>query len=171
MSPRAAWRLEVFGFTEVYDYVGGKQDWMAAGLPFEGTRADLPTAGTVARADVPTCRLDERLGDVRDRVDEAGWDLCVAVNEHRVVLGLLKQQQLDGDRDALIDDAMRSPSTFRPHVGIVEMADVMTEHDMSTATVTTSDGVLVGVLRREDATRAALEVHRRHEHGDDDDEP
>ena len=32
MSPRAAWRLEAFGYVEVYDYVAGKSDWMAAGL-------------------------------------------------------------------------------------------------------------------------------------------
>ena len=32
MSPRAALRLERFGF-EVYDYAAGKVDWLAAGLP------------------------------------------------------------------------------------------------------------------------------------------
>src|SRR6266511_4403171 len=37
MSPRAAWRLESMGFAEVYDYVAGKADWGAAGLPLEGT--------------------------------------------------------------------------------------------------------------------------------------
>ena len=36
MSPRAACRLESLGFGEVYDYVAGKLDWMAAGLPTEG---------------------------------------------------------------------------------------------------------------------------------------
>jgi hypothetical protein len=34
MSPRAAWRLERFGF-EVYDYAAGKADWTAPGLPTE----------------------------------------------------------------------------------------------------------------------------------------
>jgi rhodanese-related sulfurtransferase len=38
MSPRAAWRLESIGFTEVHDYVAGKADWGSAGLPLEGTR-------------------------------------------------------------------------------------------------------------------------------------
>src|SRR5438309_12115020 len=33
MSPRAAWRLESVGFSEVSDYVAGKNDWMSAGLP------------------------------------------------------------------------------------------------------------------------------------------
>ncbi|MDP9404293.1 MAG: rhodanese-like domain-containing protein [Actinomycetota bacterium] len=39
MSPRAAWRLEHLGFAQVYDYVAGKVDWMAAGLPT--VRADI----------------------------------------------------------------------------------------------------------------------------------
>jgi rhodanese-related sulfurtransferase len=37
MSPRAAWRLEAAGFGPVYDYAAGKADWLAAGLPFQGT--------------------------------------------------------------------------------------------------------------------------------------
>src|SRR2546425_461639 len=36
MSPRAAWRLERLGYGPVHDYVGGKVDWLAAGLPSEG---------------------------------------------------------------------------------------------------------------------------------------
>ena len=36
MSPRAACRLEAFGFRPVYDYVTGKADWLASGLPTEG---------------------------------------------------------------------------------------------------------------------------------------
>jgi 3-mercaptopyruvate sulfurtransferase SseA len=31
MSPRAAWRLKTLGFERVYDYVGGKADWLAHG--------------------------------------------------------------------------------------------------------------------------------------------
>ena len=37
MSPRAAWRLKAAGFGPVYDYAAGKADWLAAGLPFQGT--------------------------------------------------------------------------------------------------------------------------------------
>jgi rhodanese-related sulfurtransferase len=32
LSPRAAWRLESLGFKEVYDYAGGKADWLANGF-------------------------------------------------------------------------------------------------------------------------------------------
>ena len=49
MSPRAAWRLETLGFEKVFDYVDGRADWLAAGLPTEGTGSSLPKAGDVAR--------------------------------------------------------------------------------------------------------------------------
>jgi rhodanese-related sulfurtransferase len=94
LSPRAAWRLESLGFAEVYDYVDGELDWLAAGLPTEGRNADVPRAGDVARRDVPTCRLEEPIGQVRERVRAAGWDACVVVNDQRVVLGLLRAGEL-----------------------------------------------------------------------------
>ena len=34
-SPAAAKKLNEMGFTNVYDYEGGKQDWKDAGLPME----------------------------------------------------------------------------------------------------------------------------------------
>ena len=94
MSARAAWRLESLGFGQVYDYAAGKSDWMAAGLPTEGTAVGRSTAATVARREVPTCRLEESLRDVRERVRAAGWDACVVINEKRIVLGLLRADQL-----------------------------------------------------------------------------
>ncbi|HKW69096.1 MAG TPA: CBS domain-containing protein [Candidatus Dormibacteraeota bacterium] len=158
MSPRAAWRLESLGFSDVYDYVDGKLDWMAAGLRTEGKNAARPRAGDVARQDVPTARLDERLGDVRQRVRALGWDAVVVMNPERVVLGLLRSKELDKDPDLRIEQAMRpGPSTFRPYVLIKDMAEKMTEHQVKNSPITTSDGRLVGLLLREDAVRVAGE--------------
>jgi Mg/Co/Ni transporter MgtE len=56
-----------------------------------------------------------------------------------------------------------SPSTFRPHVSIEEMAHFMTDHVLPTSPVTTSDGRLIGVLRREDAVEAAQGQHTHDE--------
>ena len=42
--------------------------WLAAGLPTEGRNANQPRAGDVARRDVPTCRLEESIGQVQERV-------------------------------------------------------------------------------------------------------
>src|SRR5438876_2826032 len=166
MSPRAAWRLESFGFVEVYDYVAGKQDWLAAGLPSEGLLARIPRAGDVARKDVPTCSLGDQLGDVRERAKKAGWEVCVVVNEERIVFGLMRAKELAGDPDQTAEQAMRpGPSTFRPHVPIEEMARYMVEHDVPSSPITTSEGRLVGVLLREDAEREAHRLHQAmHEH-------
>jgi Mg/Co/Ni transporter MgtE len=141
--------------------VDGILDWLAAGLPTEGGNAKLPRAGDVARPDVPTCRLGESIGQVRERVRAAGWDACVVVNDQRVVLGLLRAGELQGGQDELIEQMMRpGPSTFRPHVLIEELAHFMVHHDLPSSPVTTSDGRLVGLLRREDAARVALEQTR-----------
>jgi CBS domain-containing protein len=147
------------GFSHVYDYADGKLDWMAAGLPTEGTNADRPRAGDVARTEVPTCRLEERLGEVRERVRAAGWDACVVVNDSRVVFGLLRSEELGGDPALHVEEAMRpGPSTFRPYVSIEEVARFLSEHDIRNSPITTSDGRLVGLLRRVDAERITGEL-------------
>jgi predicted transcriptional regulator len=135
----------------VYDYRAGIQDWMGAGLPTEGSNAQRPRLVDVVRTDVPTCALDERLGDVRDRVVAAGWDACVVVSRDRVVLGLLRARELDADPDLLAERAMRpGPSTYRPFVSVAQMRDIMADRHLDSSPVTTSDGKLVGLVRKQD---------------------
>ncbi|GAC1472897.1 MAG: hypothetical protein PVS3B2_02900 [Candidatus Dormibacteraceae bacterium] len=156
MAPRAAARLESLGFDRVYEYKAGKLDWLAAGLPTEGTNSDCPRAGDASRKDVVVSGLRDRLGDVRDRAKGAGSDLAVVIDDDRVVLGLLRSKQLEMDPNLTAEHAMRpGPSTFRPYVAIKEMADYMVEHDLVSAPITTSDGKLVGVLIRSEAVRLA----------------
>jgi Mg/Co/Ni transporter MgtE len=96
--------------------------------------------------------LTERLGVVQERVRAAKWNACVVIDENHVVLGLLRSSELGGMADLLIDQVMRpGPSTFRPFVSVEEMAAFMMEHDLESSPITTSDGRLVGLLRREDA--------------------
>src|SRR5258707_7659419 len=115
MSPRAAWRLENLGFTEVYDYAAGKADWLAWGLPRGGRVAQVPTVGEVARRDVPTCGLADRVADAKARAQAAGFDACVVVNAQRVVLGLLRGRELDADPAATAQQVMQAgPTTYRP---------------------------------------------------------
>jgi len=135
----------------VYDYRVGKQDWMGAGLPTEGTNTERPRLADVVRRDVPTCSLGERLGDVRNRVTAAGWDACVVVSQDRVVLGLLRARELQADADLLVERAMRpGPSTYRPFVSVAEMRRTMIDRNLESSPVTTSDGKLVGLVRRQD---------------------
>jgi CBS domain-containing protein len=151
MSPRAAWRLETLGFAQVFDYADGKLDWMAAGLPTEGTNAAKPRAGDLARQDAPACHLTERLSEVKNRVHDLGWDAVTVVNAERIVLGLLRSKELDSEGDPLIEQVMRpGPSTFRPFASITELARFFDEHQVDCSPITTSDGRLVGLLLRKD---------------------
>jgi CBS domain-containing protein len=135
----------------VYDFRTGKQDWMGAGLPTEGTNVQHPRLVDVVRRDVPTCSLGERLGDIRDRVAAAGWDACVVVSQGRVVLGLLRAKELEADPELLVERVMRpGPSTYRPFVSVAEMRRTMLERNMTSSPVTTSDGKLVGLVRQQD---------------------
>lgn len=152
------------GFTEVYDYADGKLDWLAAGLPTEGSNSEQPRAGDVARKDAPTCRPDEPIGEVRERVRAAGWDACVVVNGAGIIMGLLREKELGTGGDEPVEQVMRpAPSTFRPYVPIQEMAHFMVDHDLPTSPITSSEGRLIGVLRREDAVRVAHAHHAEHE--------
>ena len=135
----------------MYDYRTGKQDWLGAGLPTEGTDTQRPRLVDVVRRDVPTCSLGERLGDVRDRVIAAGWDACVVISQERVVLGLLRAKELQADPELLVERAMRpGPSTYRPFVSVAEMRRTMIERNLESSPVTTSDGKLVGLVRQQD---------------------
>ena len=155
MSVRAAWRLETLGFEQVFRYGPGKEDWMAAGLPIEGSKASIPRVGSVARRDIPTCRLDERLGGVSARVLATGWDQCVVVNEGNIVLGRLRRPALEVDADAIVETVMEpGPVTYRPHVVAEDAARTLAERHVQSVLVTTGDGELIGVFRPEGASSA-----------------
>jgi CBS domain len=159
MAPRAAARLESLGFDGVHEYKAGKLDWLAAGLPTEGENSRCPRAGDASRKDATVCGLKDRLGDVRDRARQSGLAVAVVVDGEQIVLGLLRSKELDMDPNLAVEQAMRpGPSTFRPYVAIKEMADHMVEHSLDSAPITTSDGKLVGVLLKSDATRMAADA-------------
>jgi predicted transcriptional regulator len=154
MSPRAAWRLESLGFTDVYEYSAGKSDWGAVGLPLEGKATKSVRVKDIARVDVPTCSLGDTVGSAR--LSAKDWDTCIVVNEERIVFGRLFKEQLEGDPNARVSDVMRpGTSTFRPNVNAAEMLDYMDRRHHETSLVTTSDGRLVGLVLREDVERAA----------------
>lgn len=152
MSRRAASRLESLGFTQVLAYPGAKTDWMAFGLPIEGEHADAPTAGKVARLDVPICRLLDTLDDITQRVRATDWSSCIVVNDAGVVLGRIDDSVLNGDATKRAQDVMEEgPTTVRPSAELPDLVKRMREQHVESIVVTNSDGVLLGVLRRDDA--------------------
>ena len=158
MSPRAAWRLESLGFTQVYEYAAGIADWLAFGLPSDGRDVETPRAGQIARRDVPTCSLHERIGEIRDRVAAAGWDECLVVNEQRVVLGRLRDPALKGDPQTSAEEVMEpGPTTTRPDEPLTKLVPRLRDKHVERIIVTTPDGRLVGVAERVTAERARAE--------------
>jgi CBS domain-containing protein len=139
----------------VYDYAAGKADWGSFGLPLEGRRPSGTRVGAHAHTDVPTCGPDDRMTAVRERVRAAGWGTCVVTNEHGVVLGRLGRTALGGDDDVSVAEAMTpGPTTVRPSLELDAAVERMRAQNLNTLPVTRSDGVLIGVLRREDAEHA-----------------
>src|SRR5690242_1456991 len=115
------------GFARVYDYEGGKMDWLAFGLPVEGSAAGEPTIGSVARRDVPTCQAHELLADLGGRMSE-GWVWCAVVDADGVLLGRLRRRHLAESPQATAAEVMEpGPSTYRPSVPASEMVDLMTK--------------------------------------------
>jgi Mg/Co/Ni transporter MgtE len=155
MSPRAAWRLETLGFTRVCDYVAGKADWGSDGLPIEGRRPSSSRVGAYLQVDVPTCKLGDSLRDVCERVHNSDWDICFVVNEQRIVLGLLGRAALARDDETTVEAAMTAgPSTVRPSLELDQAVERMHAQKLTGLPVTRPNGVLLGLLRRDDAERA-----------------
>src|SRR5437899_475528 len=93
MSPRAACRLATLGY-DAYDYAAGKADWMAHGLPVEGTAAAQPTALSLLRDDVAVCALEDRAGDVERRIDHSPYGFALVLSPDRVLLGRVRRSRL-----------------------------------------------------------------------------
>jgi CBS domain-containing protein len=160
MSTRAAWRLEGAGLGPVYDYVAGKTDWLAAGLPYEGS-AQL--VGSYLREHPPTVSVGGTFAEARAAREAAGFGPVVVVNAAGVVLGVLRSEDLDradaGDEKDTVDRSMHfGVSTVRPSEEVAQLAHRMQHAGTSRVVVTRSDGVLVGVFVSDD-----VHVHRHTE--------
>ncbi|MBV7700984.1 CBS domain-containing protein [Streptomyces sp. TRM70350] len=160
MSPRVAARLEQLGFRQVYDYVPGKADALAAGWPLEGRSAKALSAGTVARSDVPTSRADEPVDEVLARMRDAGQAVCVVVDDDHVVTGLLRRPEAEVGTHATVEQVMRPGSvTVRAHEPLGPLVRRMAKARVHTVVVTDPEGRLLGLLERTSGERALQEGH------------
>ncbi len=151
MSNRAAWRLESLGFTRAYRYTAGKRDWFAFGFAMEGELSHIPKAIDGMRRDVPTCRLQDRIGDVYRRCQEAGWKVCIVVNAANIVLGRVRRDAWQADPETPVEQVMENgPTTFRPDNFLEPLIQRMQEKKVGSVILTNSDGVLLGLLVRKD---------------------
>ena len=151
-------RLEMLGFTQVFDYAAGKADWTSTGLSTEGTEVGRPRAGNVPQRGTPTCSLTDRLGDAWDRAQDADQNVCIVVNADGVVLGRLRGDRLQGDPGAAIESVMEEgPTTIRPDASLQEISERMRKRGVGSILVTDPEGRLLGILYRDRAERVLLE--------------
>jgi Mg/Co/Ni transporter MgtE len=152
MSPRAACRLATIGFTRVHDYAPGKVDWLAHALPVQGTHAEWPTAGSLARRDAATCSLTDTAGDVLDRIAASRYGFALVLSPAGVLLGRIRRSTLKAatGADPVEPLVEPGPSTIRPHETVDELRHRLERSNARTLIVTTSAGVLLGVVRHED---------------------
>jgi CBS domain-containing protein len=150
LSPRAACRLATLGFEQVYDYVPGKADWLARGLPTEGDDVDRPRVGSLARDDVVTCRLEDPVGQVRERVQASPYSFALVTAADGTIFGRLRRSALEGKPEATAESVMEpGPSTVRPDTALKELRERLDKQGLRTAIVTTPEGRLIGVVLRE----------------------
>ena len=135
----------------MYDYVPGKTDWLAAGLPREGKDASTPLASDAA-GEVPTCHYREGLAALYDRLKGGAAVVCVAVNDEGIVMGLLKHEQLESGTDVTVEEVMKpAPTTVRASEPLADLAERMRRARVEEILVTTPEGRLVGLLRLDQA--------------------
>jgi rhodanese-related sulfurtransferase len=142
-SPRASRLLEHYGFSAVYDYEAGKEDWLAYGLPFEGDGTLL----VLHLLDPCVCTSEEETSaELRRRLDGRGASLAVLVDEGDIVLGTVGRAALLGiDDDELASTvADLDPVTVRPSATAEELARRLEAEQRTFALVTTSSGRLLG---------------------------
>ena len=154
MSPRAAWQLEALGFSDVYDFVDGKIEWISHGLPLDGEGPHFAVAGEIAdRASILTCRLGDRLGDVAHELDTVPHEYCVVLNDLDIVLGRMRKKNLRGADDTPVEHVMEpGPTTVRGTEPAPELLERMRKKRVPAVIVTTNKGRLLGTV-----TQAALE--------------
>ena len=165
MSPRAAARLASLGLARVYDYAAGKVDWLAHGLPREGTSAARPYAGDLARRDVATCRLGDTIGDASERVGPDARDLCLVLDADGVLHGRLGAAALSADPSAPVESLME-PGPIRHRANAPVEGLPQARPRARRFIVTTPRGRLLGVLSRAEAEGALAAPRSRAQGGD-----
>lgn len=131
--------------------MGGKADWVAAGLPVEGDHAGRPAAMTSLRTDVATCGLDDRAGDLHDAIGDSDVPFAVVVDNRGIVLGKVPRRDAEAKPDATAADLLvEGPTSTRADVDVADLAERMHRADTRTVLVTTGQGHFLGVLVRED---------------------
>ena len=133
----------------MYDYVPGKVDWLARGLPTEGERADETRVGDLARDDVIKAGLADSAADLARRIDDSPYGFALVVADDGTLLGRLRRSAIEDGTAATAEELMTpGPSTVRPDTDPAELRKKLDAKDLKTAIVSTPEGHVIGVVLR-----------------------
>jgi CBS domain-containing protein len=97
--------------------------------------------------ELPTCRLDEPVGQAGARAEQHGYSVCPVVNEKRIVLGVIGKRDWDTDPTASAEQLMDgAPTTLRPSDPAEKAKQMLDQSDRGAVLVTDSDGRLMGAF-------------------------
>lgn len=122
---------------------------MARGLAMEGDKAHEPRAIDFARDDVTTCRLYDKIADIRSRVAASPYSFAFVTSDDGVLFGRLRKATLESDGHRLAGEVMEpGPSTTRPDIAPDALHDKLLKADLTIAVLTDPEGKLLGVVHR-----------------------
>ncbi len=138
----------------MYDYVDGKVDWMAYGLPIEGD--DGPFVGETVTEAV-TVDVGVTVGQARRRLRESGSEVAIVTHEQGWAVGEVDADVLaeSDDGRSLLEVMRPIPSTVRPSATVSSLAGSGGERFV----VSSPDGRLLG--------QAVVEAHDHEGHDHD----
>lgn len=143
------------GFREIYDFVGGKLEWLAHALPVEGGGPHHAVVGDVVDQHVTTCTAHATLEEIRAILGAGDASSCVIVNDAGVVLGRVGLKNLTGT-SRLAEVVEPGPATVQLSESLGPLTERMAKANVESILVTTPKGVLLGLVQRS-AAEAFLE--------------
>ena len=128
---------------------------MAHGLPAIRENREPETIWVMdhMQRELPTCGLDEPVGQAGARAEQRGYSVCPVVNENGIVLGVIGKRDWDTDPTASVEQLMDSaPTTLRPSDPLEKAQQLLQKAIDGAVLITDSDGKLLGGISRRQQT-------------------
>ena len=88
---------------------------------------------------------------MREEIVASGYGFGLVTTAGGVLLGRLRRSSLDCDPNLTAEEVMEAgPSTVRPDKTAAALAKRLDDRDLRWAIVTTPEGQLIGIVKRED---------------------
>jgi CBS domain-containing protein len=130
------------GFSDVYDLIGGRAAWTVLGMPTEGVVGDRRRIAQYVQP-VDRVGLDSTFGDLPD----GGGRPIGVVDDAGVLVGAVSSGHHQVPADTVVTRIMDpSPRTVRPDLRVDDVLAELRDEGADHAFVTTSSGILIGLI-------------------------